>query len=94
VACCFVTPELSHDWLLHEPMSSPLQLFLDKRGTKRGQIFEAKVTDATMLKKTSTIVKSEEATSTPTDRRDGCKCFDGWHAFGTIIYSLKTQQTQ
>lgn len=36
VACCFVTPELSHDWLLHGPMKSLLQMFSgQKQGTWR-----------------------------------------------------------
>lgn len=51
VACCFVTPELSHDGLLHQPMRSLLQMFQDKRRTCWIKISRgSKATDATMLK--------------------------------------------
>lgn len=40
VACCFVTPELSHDWLLHGPMRSLLQMF---SGQKQGTLADGKL---------------------------------------------------
>jgi len=75
VVCCFVTPELSRDWLLRRPMRSTgglcCRLFQDKRGTcciKR----KRSCADATMLKN----FHYHEAILTKcalVDRRDGYK---------------------
>lgn len=53
VACCFVTPELSPDWLLHRPIRSLLQMLQDKK--RLDEMLDkissgGEATDATMLK--------------------------------------------